>query len=102
MVPDECRFTIDVRVTDRYTNQEVYETIKANLKSEVKPRSLRLNSSSISEEHPIVRAGLELGRTCYGSPTSSDRAVIPFASLKLGPGLSTSHTVQTSIFSFMR
>lgn len=77
MVPDECRFTIDVRVTDQYTNQEVYETIKANLKSEVKPRSLRLNSSSISEEHPIVRAGLELGRTCYGSPTSSDQAVIP-------------------------
>ena len=73
MVPDECRFTIDVRVTDQYTNQEVYETIKANLKSEVKPRSLRLNSSSISEEHPIVRAGLELGRTCYGSPTSSIR-----------------------------
>ena len=83
MVPDECRFTIDVRVTDQYTNQEVYETIKANLKSEVNPRSLRLNSSSISEEHPIVRAGLELGRTCYGSPTSSDQAVIPFASLKL-------------------
>lgn len=99
MVPDECRFTIDVRVTDQYTNQEVYETIKANLKSEVKPRSLRLNSSSISEEHPIVRAGLELGRTCYGSPTSSDQAVIPFASLKLGPGLSTrSHSADEYIF----
>ena len=99
MVPDECRFTIDVRVTDQYTNQEVYETIKAHLKSEVKPRSLRLNSSSISEEHPIVRAGLELGRTCYGSPTSSDQAVIPFASLKLGPGLSTrSHSADEYIF----
>ncbi|MCL1663674.1 M20 family metallo-hydrolase [Elizabethkingia ursingii] len=99
MVPDECRFTIDVRVTDQYTNQEVYETIKANLKSEVNPRSLRLNSSSISEEHPIVRAGLELGRTCYGSPTSSDQAVIPFASLKLGPGLSTrSHSADEYIF----
>jgi len=99
VVPAECKFTIDVRITDRYSNSEVYEIIKRNLNSEVIPRSLRLNSSSISEEHPIVRAGKELGRECYGSPTSSDQAVIPFPSLKLGPGLSTrSHSADEYIF----
>jgi len=99
VVPAECKFTIDVRITDKYTNSEVYEIIKENLKSEVIPRSLRLNSSCISEEHPIVKAGKELGRECYGSPTSSDQAVIPFPSLKLGPGLSTrSHSADEYIF----
>ena len=99
MVPDECRYTIDVRVTDQYSNKEVYEIIKSHLKAEVTPRSLRLNSSSISEEHPIVKAGLALGRTCYGSPTSSDQAVIPFPSLKMGPGLSTrSHSADEFIY----
>ncbi|QCX53248.1 M20 family metallo-hydrolase [Elizabethkingia sp. JS20170427COW] len=99
VVPDSCQFTIDCRVTDQYSNKEVYEIIQAHLKSEVKPRSLRLNSSSISEEHPVVKAGLALGRTCYGSPTSSDQAVIPFPSLKLGPGLSTrSHSADEFIY----
>jgi len=99
VVPAECKFTIDVRITDRYSNIEVYEIIKENLQSEVTPRSLRLNSSYISEEHPIVKAGKELGRECYGSPTSSDQAVIPFPSLKLGPGLSLrSHSADEYIF----
>ncbi|NAW51980.1 M20/M25/M40 family metallo-hydrolase [Elizabethkingia argentiflava] len=99
VVPDECRFTIDIRVTDQYTNREVYEMIKKHLKSQVEPRSLRLNSSSISEDHPIVKAGIGLGRKCYGSPTSSDQAVIPFPSIKLGPGLSTrSHSADEYIF----
>lgn len=99
VVPAECQFTLDVRVTDEYTNQEVYEIIKTNLKAEVTPRSLRLNSSSIGEDHPVVQAGLALGRKCYGSPTSSDQAVIPYPSLKLGPGLSTrSHSADEFIF----
>jgi len=99
VVPAECRFTVDVRITDRYSNNEIYEIIKKNLKSEITPRSLRLNSSFISEDHPIVKAGKELGRECYGSPTSSDQAVIPFPSLKLGPGLSTrSHSADEYIY----
>ena len=88
MVPNTCTFTIDVRTTDQYTNREVLEIIRENIKSNAEPRSFRLNSSSISVEHPIVKAGLELGRTTYGSPTTSDQAVIPYPSLKMGPGLS--------------
>ena len=92
-------YVVDVRVTDAYTNQEVFDIISANVKSEVCPRSLRLNSSSIPKEHPIVRAGIKLGRTTYGSPTLSDQAVLSCPSLKLGPGESLrSHTADEFIF----
>lgn len=86
VVPAECRFTVDVRVTDRYTNQEVLDIIRAHVSCEATPRSLRLKPSSISPAHPIVRAGLALGRTTYGSPTTSDQALIDIPSLKLGVG----------------
>lgn len=98
-VPSECRFTIDVRVTDQYSTQEVYDTIKAHLKSETKARSLKRDSSAIDPKHPLVKRGVALGRKCYGSPTSSDQAVIPFPSLKVGPGRSQrSHSADEFIY----
>lgn len=99
VVPDSCAFTVDVRTTELYSNTEIFNIIKQNIKSEVTPRSLRLNSSSIPSSHPFVQAGLEIGRTYYGSPTSSDQAVIPCPSLKMGPGLSTrSHSSDEFIY----
>lgn len=86
VVPDECRFTIDVRTNEYYRNEYVFEYLKNNLKSELKARSFRLGSSSISEDHPLVRRCIEMGMTPFGSPTLSDQALMPFASLKLGPG----------------
>lgn len=86
VVPAECKFVVDVRVTDRYTNQEVVDVIRQNVASEVKERSFRLRPSYISPEHPIVRAGLALGRTTYGSPTTSDQALLDIPSLKIGIG----------------
>ena len=84
MVPNTCSFTIDVRTTDQYTNREVLEIIQQNIKSKAVARGFRLNSSSISVEHPIVKAGLELGRTTYGSPTTSDQAVNSVSIVKMG------------------
>ena len=99
VVPNQCHFTIDVRVNELYTNLEVLEIIKSHLKSEVNARSLRLNSSFMPLEHPVVQAGLNIGRIYYGSPTSSDQAVIPCTSIKIGPGLSTrSHSSDEYIF----
>lgn len=86
VVPAECRFTVDVRVTDKYTNEEVVEIIRQHLDSEVIPRSTRLKPSSIDPAHPIVQAGLALGRTTYGSPTTSDQSLLHIPSLKVGPG----------------
>ncbi len=99
VVPDECRFVVDVRTTDAYSNQETLDIIKANVNSEVTPRSTRLNPSGIGLNHSIVKAGLALGRKTYGSPTLSDQALMPFPTLKIGPGDSArSHTADEFIY----
>ena len=99
VIPATCNYVVDVRVTDAYSNQEVFEIIDANVKSEVCPRSLRLNSSSIPKNHEIVQAGIKLGRETYGSPTLSDQSVLSCPSLKLGPGQSLrSHTADEFIY----
>jgi acetylornithine deacetylase len=85
-VPAECRFTVDVRVTDAYTLEEVLATIRQHVRAQVTPRSLRLRPSGIPESHPLVIAAKAVGRKCYGSPTTSDRALIPVPSIKMGPG----------------
>lgn len=99
VVPDECRFTVDVRVNECYTLEQVLETIRAHVSSDVQPRSLRIRSSIIQPEHPLVASGLALGRTTYGSPTTSDKALMSFPALKMGPGDSArSHTADEFIF----
>ncbi|AQG82288.1 M20 family metallo-hydrolase [Spirosoma montaniterrae] len=99
VVPDTCTFTVDVRVTEQYTLEDVIDTIRAGIQSEVKPRSIRLKPSSIPADHPIVQAGLALGRHTYGSPTTSDQAVLNCPSLKCGPGHSgRSHSADEFIY----
>ncbi len=99
VVPATCSFVVDVRTTDAYSNEETLAIIKAHVKSEVSARSTRLKSSSISDSHPIVKAGIALGRKVYGSPTMSDQALIPVPSLKLGPGDSArSHMADEFIY----
>ncbi|MFD2569696.1 M20 family metallo-hydrolase [Spirosoma soli] len=99
VVPDTCTFTIDVRVTEQYTLEEVIDTIRQNIQAEVKPRSIRLKPSSIPADHPIVQAGIALGRHTYGSPTTSDQAVLNCPSLKCGPGHSgRSHSADEFIY----
>ncbi|TNF70699.1 MAG: M20/M25/M40 family metallo-hydrolase [Bacteroidetes bacterium] len=85
-VPAQVEFVLDVRVNDCYTNAEIARTLKEEAPCELHPRSLRLNSSSIDPEHPLVRAGVALGGKTYGSPTLSDQASLDCPSLKLGPG----------------
>jgi acetylornithine deacetylase len=99
VVPDQCKFTVDVRLTDAYTMDEVLEEIHLHVKAEVSPRSMRLKPSSIPLEHPLVQAGIALGRSTYGSPTTSDQALLSIPSLKLGPGDSArSHMADEFIY----
>lgn len=99
VIPDACTFTIDVRATEQYTLEELIDIIQANIQSEVDARSIRLRPSSIPIDHPIVQAGVALGRTTYGSPTTSDQALLDCPSLKMGPGHSErSHTADEFIF----
>ena len=89
VVPDVCSFTVDVRSNECYTNRELYDLICQHVKSEVKARSFRLGSSSIDANHPLVQRIVELGGKPFGSPTLSDQALMPFPSLKMGPGESS-------------
>lgn len=98
VVPDICRFVIDVRTNELYSNQEILDWLRQHLRSTLNPRSLRLNSSRIAMDHPLVQSGLRLGWTCFGSPTLSDQALMPFPSLKIGCGDSArSHTADEYI-----
>ncbi len=99
VVPAECKFTVDVRVTDAYRNEEVLKIIRQNVNCDVNPRSTRLKPSSISIDHPIVKAGIAMGRETYGSPTTSDQALLDIPSLKMGPGDSArSHMADEYIY----
>jgi len=99
VIPSECKFTVDVRVNELYTFEEALEIIKQNVHSDVQPRSIRLRSSSIALNHPLVEAGIKLGRKYFGSPTTSDKALMPFPALKIGPGDSArSHTADEFIY----
>ena len=96
--PSECSFVVDVRPNGLYANAELLELIKASVKCDVKARSTRLNSSSIDLSHPIVRRGVSLGLGTFGSPTTSNQTVLPFTTIKVGPGQSSrSHTADEYI-----
>ncbi|MET0241887.1 MAG: M20 family metallo-hydrolase [Flavitalea sp.] len=98
VVPSQTHFVVDVRVNELYTFEEVLDIIRMHTSCKVTPRSLRMRSSYISLEHPLIKAGLKLGRTYYGSPTTSDKALMPFTTLKMGPGDSArSHTADEYI-----
>lgn len=93
VVPDTCRFVADIRTTDAYTNEETVEILRAAIRSDAVPRSTRIRASALGAEHPLMRTARAAGRTSYVSPTTSDMALMPFPSLKMGPGQSSrSHT----------
>lgn len=98
VIPDTCTFTVDVRSNECYTNRELLDVIRRHVHSEIVPRSTRLGSSSIDLKHPLLQRIIELGGKPFGSPTLSDQALMPFPSLKIGPGQSSrSHTADEYI-----
>ncbi|WP_224491161.1 M20 family metallo-hydrolase [Robertkochia flava] len=99
VVPAKVDLVVDVRVNEHYSNQDIYNLLKAEAPCRITPRSLRLGSSSIPADHPLVLSGLDMGRKTYGSPTLSDQAVLSCPSLKMGPGDSTrSHSADEFIY----
>ena len=99
VIPDECKFTVDIRTNEFYTNKTLFETISTACGAEVRARSFRLNSSQIDPEHPVVKRAIEAGMIPFGSPTLSDQSLMHFPSIKIGPGDSArSHTADEFIF----
>jgi len=98
VVPGECKFVVDARSNDQYSNSQLFEILEQTCISELTPRSLRLKSSSLSEDHPIFTVIEKIGLTPFGSSTMSDMALLPFPSIKIGPGDSArSHTANEYI-----
>lgn len=100
VVPDRCTFTVDVRTTDAYTNEQTVEMLRKSVRwSTLTPRSTRIQASALSPGHPLVRAAAALGKPPFVSPTTSDMALMHgIASLKIGPGQSSrSHTADEYI-----
>lgn len=99
VVPAQTSFLMDVRVNELYSFDEVIAIIQQHVQATIIPRSTRLKSTAIALDHPLVKAGIGLGKTCYGSPTTSDKALMNFPTLKAGPGDSArSHTADEFIF----
>lgn len=98
VIPDECRMVIDVRSNENYDNEEIFHFIDEHTKSDCKARSFHLRSSHIPLDHPIVKQLIAMGKHPFGSPTLSDQALMPWQSLKLGPGQSSrSHSADEYI-----
>lgn len=99
VVPDLCEYVLDVRVTDAYTLEEALEELREILKADLTPRSLRLQSSHLPNDHLMYRVADALDLETFGSPTLSDQALIPYPSVKIGPGDSArSHTADEYIY----
>lgn len=100
VVPPECTYVVDVRTNEFYSNQQALDIIRGLVKnSQITPRSTHLNSSQIAVDHPIVQRGIELGLSYYGSPTSSNQMLMPFTSIKIGPGDSArSHSADEYVY----
>lgn len=86
VIPDKCTFVVDIRSNELYSNKELFDIIDRNTKYEVVARSFRLNSSRIDIQNPFVQRALLAGKKTFGSPTLSDQALMPFPSVKIGPG----------------
>ncbi len=99
VVPSTCKMVVDVRVNELYTFEEILDTIEKHVSAKVTPRSLRLRSTGIALDHVLIKAGKELGKGHYGSVTTSDKALMSFPTLKMGPGDSArSHSADEFIF----
>lgn len=98
IIPAECSFTVDVRLTDAYTEKEMLHIIQNHTFCEFTVRAGVLKPSCIDQLHPIVQTGLAIGRSVYVSPTSSDQGWLDVPSVKMGPGASArSHTADEFI-----
>lgn len=98
VVPDTCKFVVDIRSNGLYSNEEIVRVLQPMLQSTITPRSTRLNASATSHEAKVVQRALQLGINLYGSPTMSNMALINCPKVKFGPGDSArSHTADEYI-----
>lgn len=93
VVPDICRFVVDVRSNDMYSNETMLDILRSECFADLVPRSTRLKPSGLDNNHILMKSIVSCGLKPFGSSTLSDMALLPFPSIKIGPGDSSrSHT----------
>ena len=105
VVPDRCRFTLDVRSTPAYTHAELAALLDATLESDVEVYSDRIVPCATDAGARIAQATTaalgDLGRDAepFGSPTASDWIFLhDVPAVKIGPGRSElSHTANEHV-----
>ena len=98
VVPDTCKFVVDIRSNGLYSNEEIHTILQPLVQSTLTPRSTRLNATSTPIESVIVQRAKVLGIPLYGSPTLSNMALLNCPKVKFGPGDSArSHTADEYI-----
>lgn len=99
VVPDTCKYVIDVRTTAAYDYEELISFMSQNTHAQLKARSTRLKPSIIDDQHPLVIAAKNMQISTFGSATLSDQALLKIPSVKMGPGKSErSHTADEFIY----
>ena len=86
VIPDRCDFVIDIRPTEKYSNEELLKELQEICNSELRPRNLANRSSATFEDSPLQAAAEALGIATFSSPTTSDWMRITCDAVKMGPG----------------
>ena len=86
VIPDRCDFVIDIRPTEKYSNEELLKELQEICTSELRPRNLANRSSATFEDSPLQAAAEALGIATFSSPTTSDWMRITCDAVKMGPG----------------
>ena len=89
VIPDSCRFVVDMRPTEQYTNEELLAEVQALCRSTLTPRNLTNRSSASRPGSALVRTVEALGIETFSSPTTSDWMRMGFDAVKIGPGESS-------------
>lgn len=89
VIPDLCRFVVDIRTTEQYTAPEILSELQAICKSVLKARNLDNRSSATYPDSPLLGTASTLGIGCFSSPTTSDWMRINGDAIKMGPGMSS-------------
>lgn len=89
VIPDRCAFVIDIRPTEKYSNEEILNELQGICRSRLTPRNLKNSSSATFEESPLQKTVENLEIETFSSPTTSDWMRVSCDAIKMGPGESS-------------
>jgi acetylornithine deacetylase len=99
VIPDICRFVVDIRPTECYTNEEIMALLSSLCSSSLKARNLTNRSSATPAGHKLLERVKSMGIEQVISPTTSDWMRITIPAIKMGPGESPrSHKADEYIY----